>query len=294
MNSLQISYFLRLCKTGNISEAARQLFVAQPAVSKQIAALEKELGLQLFERTNRGVLLTPGGAQMYAFFSHMVEEYQTAFREAKRLMAGSMDSLEIGLLESLGLDELQSILQKMKGDHPQLELRLVRLDAGTLLQRLSTGQIDVAITFDHAVEHCSNVEHVEFLLEQSIFVISRDHPLARREQLRPQDLSGQVFCQTVGSDGAFADTYLHQLLALLGIKPKGYLTTDNLASGLEAVDTNFAVGLIDERIQLVHPERYRLIESGTYQSVVAVYSRDNKNPYISKLTRRLVEGYQTI
>ena len=58
MTSLQVRYFLHLCGTKSISETARQLFVAQPAVSKQIAALERELGTELFVRTNRGVELT--------------------------------------------------------------------------------------------------------------------------------------------------------------------------------------------------------------------------------------------
>ncbi len=61
MNSLQIQYFLHLCQTLSVSETARQLYVAQPAVSKQIAALEKELDVVLFDRTNRGVSLTPSG-----------------------------------------------------------------------------------------------------------------------------------------------------------------------------------------------------------------------------------------
>lgn len=61
MTSLQVRYFLHLCGTKRVSETARQLFVAQPAVSKQIAALERELGTALFVRTNRGVELTSAG-----------------------------------------------------------------------------------------------------------------------------------------------------------------------------------------------------------------------------------------
>ena len=62
MTSLQVRYFLHLCGTKSISETARQLFVAQPAVSKQIAALERELGTELFVRTNRGAQSASGTA----------------------------------------------------------------------------------------------------------------------------------------------------------------------------------------------------------------------------------------
>ena len=76
MNSLQIHYFLHLCRTGSFSETARQLFVAQPAVSKQIAGLEKELGFALFTRTNRGVSLTPGGQLLCEFFTEAEDTFQ--------------------------------------------------------------------------------------------------------------------------------------------------------------------------------------------------------------------------
>lgn len=79
-------------------------------------------------------------------------------------------------------------------------------------------------------------------------------------------------------------------MALLDIRPTGFLSVDNLASGLAAVETNLAVGLIDERVHLVHPERYRLIPSGTYQSVVCAWLEGNRNPHLPRLIQRLKEA----
>lgn len=287
MNSLQIHYFLHLGKTGNVSETARQLFVAQSAVSKQIAALERELDVQLFERTNRGVSLTPGGEQMYSFFAKASDEYARTRAEAQKAMSNRQDILRIGLMENLGLDELSPVIQALKERYPALEVRLMRLDVGALIKRLSDGQVDLAITFDHAVENRSGVRYAELFLEESMFIMSRAHPLASRENLKLQDFSGQIICQTVAQEGPFADKYLHSLLNALCIKPLGYLSVDNMASGLAAVETNYAIGLIDERSQLMHPERYRLIGSGTYQSVVAAYLESNKSPYAAELTKLL-------
>ena len=78
MTSLQVHYFLHLCGTKRISETARQLFVAQPAVSKQIAALERELGTALFVRTNRGVELTSAGECYRDFFSESDRKFHPA------------------------------------------------------------------------------------------------------------------------------------------------------------------------------------------------------------------------
>lgn len=290
MNSLQIHYFLHLCRTGSFSETARQLFVAQPAVSKQIAALEKELGFALFTRTNRGVDLTPGGQLLYEFFAEADQTFQRVRSEAERRMRDRREHLAVGVLESLGLEELPPVISSLRQDYPQLEISLARLDNPTLLEQLSGGKLDAAITFDHAMEGRSGVRYLELVLEQSLFVLSRDHPLARRETLSPRDLSGQIICETRSREGDGSDGYLRRLVGLLGIRPTGFLSVDNLASGLAAVETNLAVGLIDERVQLFHPERYRLIPSGTYQSVVCASLEGNRNPYIPQLAQRLKEA----
>ncbi|MBR1780933.1 MAG: LysR family transcriptional regulator [Oscillospiraceae bacterium] len=287
MNSLQIKYFLHLCRTHNVSETARQLYVAQPAVSKQIAALERELGFALFTRTNRGVALTPGGEEIYACLSQASAELQRAAARARRRMADERESLNIGILESLGLDELSDALAALRQQSPTLEVNLSRLSGGTLMRRLSEGRLDVAITFDHALEQRTGVVSAELLLDQSIFIISREHPLARKPDLSPADLSGEIICQNVSPEGDFYDRHLHQLLEMLHIRPRGYLSTENLASGLAAVETNLAVGLIDERIQLLHPERFRLIPSGTYQSIICAWMEDNRNPLIPCLAQAL-------
>lgn len=201
MNSLQIHYFLHLCRTGSISETARQLFVAQPAVSKQIAALERELGFALFHRTNRGVSLTPGGELLWNFFSEAEPAFQRVRAEAERRMQGQRERLAVGLLESLGLDELQSVLAGLRSQFPELEITLARLDNPTLLEQLSDGRLDAAVTFDHAMEGRAGVRYEELLLEQSLFVISRDHPLARLDNIVPQALSGQMICETRAREG---------------------------------------------------------------------------------------------
>lgn len=290
MNSLQIHYFLHLCRTGSFSQTARQLFVAQPAVSKQIAALEKELGFPLFTRTNRGVTLTEGGALLYEFFAQADQTFQQVCAEAARRMQGQRQRLAVGLLESLGMDELQQVIPALRQEVPHLEITLARLDNPTLLEQLSDGRLDAAITFDHAMEGRSGVRYVELMLEQSYFILSRDHPLARRATLSPQDLSGQIICETRSREGDGSDGYLRRLVSLLGIRPKVFLRVDNLASGLAAVETSQAVGLIDERVQLFDPKRYRVIPSGTYQSVVCASLEGNRNPYIPQLAQRLKEA----
>ena len=232
MTSLQVRYFLHLCGTKSISETARQLFVAQPAVSKQIAALERELGTELFVRTNRGVELTTAGACYYDFFSESDRKFRRLQAELRRAADLEQRSLAVGILENLGLDEVSDVIAQLRSQHPGLRLTVARLDNPTLLEQLFNGRLDAVITFDHALDHRTGVRYTELLLEQSCFLISREHPLAARPGLAVQD---------------------------------------------------HAIGLVDERAQLLHPERYRFLPSGTYQSIVCASLAENENPCIIQL-----------
>lgn len=286
MNRLQITYFLHLCGTLKISETARQLYVAQPAVSKQIARLEEELGYPLFLRTNRGLALTEAGQMMYEFFSKAAEQFNLADRAAKRSAAAADRELTVGILENLGLDEALSLIRELRETRPDISVKLVRLGNDALMRRLASQQIDIAITFDHAAEKEKNIRVEELLLEQSLFLLSRRHPLAQREPLTPQMLSGELFCESwLGEEGS--DEYLHRVIRLLGIRPRGFLTVENLASGIESIEANFTIGLIDERIQLPNPDRFLTVPTGIFLSIVAVTSNANTNTLIQPFVQQL-------
>ena len=165
MTSLQVRYFLHLCGTKRISETARQLFVAQPAVSKQIAALERELGTALFIRTNRGVELTSAGECYRDFFSESDRKFHCLQAELRRAADLERRSLAVGILENLGLDEVSDVIAQLRSQHPGLRLTVARLDNPTLLEQLFNGRLDAVITFDHALDHRTGVRYIELLLE---------------------------------------------------------------------------------------------------------------------------------
>lgn len=290
MTSLQVRYFLHLCGTKSISETARQLYVAQPAVSKQIAALERELGFPLFLRTNRGVEPTEGGAEIQRCLSEAERAFQASLARARKRMAAAEEQLSVGVLENLGLDELNGVVSGLR-QRKDVRIAVARLDNTSLLERLSTGRLDLIITFGHALEHRSGVQWVELLQEQSSFILSREHPLARRQPLLPEDLSGQCFCETCSREGDGSDGYLRQLIAHLGIQPGRFCMVDNLASGLAAVENDQAVGLIDERVQLLHPERYLRIPTGVCQSVVCASLTGRTSPILDEFVTLLRQAF---
>lgn len=293
MNDLQITYFLHLGKTLNITETARQLFVAQPSVSKQLARMERELGFLLFVRTNRGLALTDAGQIMLQFYSEERERFQRYHREAAKRSRQQNRILTVGVLENLGVDELFRVIHLMRAEQPEISINPVRLDNNHLMARLANHELDLAITFDHALMGPGAFQWEDLLLEQSLFIISKEHPKAKNPNLKLRELSGELFCHSWTGEEE-ADRYLHSLIEMLGITPRGYVTVENLASGLESIEANYTVGLVDERIQIPYPERFRTIGTGTYQSIVIAWDKENTNTLISPFVKHLKEQFPAL
>lgn len=282
MNSTQIRYFIHLSHTLNVSETARQLYVAQPAVSKQIAALEQEIGFPLFIRSNRGMKLTDAGVRLYEFFSSVEEEYVELKADIEKAMTPEKQTLNIGILENMVWGEIKEAVKDLKKLYPELTVNLSWHNNETLFKNMANGNLDAVIAFEHSIENRKGIFYKELMLEQAILIIDREHPLATKDKIQCSDLSGEIFCLPPSGDGIYEEGYTPHLLNLLKIKPGGYLPVDNMASGFAAVEMEKAVAIIDDRTDVSHPERFRFIETNTYQSLVIAYLKQNHSIYLQQ------------
>ncbi|MDF2788377.1 MAG: LysR family transcriptional regulator, partial [Neobacillus sp.] len=126
MNDTQINYFIELGKTLNFTKTAQNLYVSQPAVSKQILSLEKEFGVQLFERTNKDVYLTPEGKVFYDFFLDTSIRFQRTVKEVSKLSTTNKKNITVGLLEAWDISKhLQNITKSISSQYPNISLEFV-------------------------------------------------------------------------------------------------------------------------------------------------------------------------
>ena len=148
MELRQLRYFVAIADSGSFSKAAERVFVAQSALSHQLAQLEGELGAALFHRSRRGVTLTEAGSR---FFPHAV----SILRQAEEAMASarSMDGEPSGKVvfgiphsasDALALPLLRAVRQQL----PKVQLELTEELTGNLSKQLRTGQIQLAVLFD--------------------------------------------------------------------------------------------------------------------------------------------------
>jgi DNA-binding transcriptional LysR family regulator len=143
MDLRQMRYFVAVAECRSISVAARLVHVAQPALTRQMHALEDELGTSLFDRTTRGVKLTDAGKQLLADATKMLDDVATAMDRVRRAGRGEIGHLSIALpIRQGSVPEIAGILKAFRREVPGVSITLSHLLSEAQLKLLSTGQLD--------------------------------------------------------------------------------------------------------------------------------------------------------
>lgn len=145
MDLKQLKYFLCLAREGNVTRAARQLNIVQPALSMQIAKLEKSVGKQLFFRSAHGVSLTPAGETLTSLAASIIQNVDHAQEEMARLDGRISGRVSIGMITSAAQSTLAASTAKIAARYPEIQLLVCEGYTETLVEWVATGQLDIAI-----------------------------------------------------------------------------------------------------------------------------------------------------
>jgi DNA-binding transcriptional LysR family regulator len=145
MDLRQITYFMRVYDAGSFNKASRQAHVAQPALSVQIARLEEELNVVLFERHANGVVPTIAGRRFYEICQRIVSDMSAAKAEMAAFSKSVSGRLRVGLPPSACRTVLGQFLPRFADDHPNVEIVIHEAFSGTLTQWVLDGTVDFAI-----------------------------------------------------------------------------------------------------------------------------------------------------
>jgi LysR family nitrogen assimilation transcriptional regulator len=148
MEIRQLQYFLKIAEAGSLSRAAISTAVGQPVLSRLIKALENELGVQLFLRTGRGVVLSDAGKLLEHHARAVLTALEVAEGEYKALRYAPKEHVVIGLPPSVGAVLTSPLVRQFKRESPMGTLGIVEGFSGHVLDWLMSGQIDVAILYN--------------------------------------------------------------------------------------------------------------------------------------------------
>lgn len=191
MTITQIQAFLEVARCKNISEAAKRLYITQPALGRQLTAIERELNMQLMIRSNRGVRLTPAGIVLQEELEKAMEHVKTGISKAEQASYGYSGNLTIGLLEELDImDELVDVITYFEQNYPNINVKFKRNSFKALVDGLYDGSLDAAISLSINFLGCKGLELQDIRPCTPAFAVPISHPLAQKEILEFSDFRG--------------------------------------------------------------------------------------------------------
>lgn len=205
--------FETVVRTLNLTEAARDLHYAQSSVSEQIQALEKELGVQLIDRTQRRIRLTAEGSALSLYADRILKLVEEARFEVGRVG----EDLTVGALETISMRMLPAILQDFRSAHPQARIKLAQGNRGELYQAVGRGDMDLCLTFGKPPAD-RNLRAETLGRESLVVIVPPAHHLAAAQVIDLADLAGASFMATASGCG-FREMYDRSLAGKVALEP---------------------------------------------------------------------------
>jgi len=232
---------------GSFSAAAEALSFTQSAVSQQVAALEREAGAVLVERSARGVRLTDAGEAVVRHAEGILARLAEAESELEAIAGLRGGRLRMGAFESAAATIMPVAIAEFAKTHPAVELSMVLHEPQEAVAALRAGDIDLALTFGGGRQEDRDgdgVTHHHLLEDPMYLVLSRDHPLARKRAIRLADVAAEPWIG--GAPDCECNRMISQACLRHGFDPRIAFETDDYSAVQGFVAAGVGVSLIAE------------------------------------------------
>ena len=186
MELRQLKYFIASAETLNFTKAAQQLFVSQSTLSQQIQQLENALGVPLFERIGKRVILTANGEKFLPYARQTVFDARQGEQVIKDMVGIRTDTLRIGVTWG-DSDALVHTMTRYNRLYPQVRFTIFYREAHQLVQMLYNHEIDFALSFN-LLHNDDQIEQQEIFRTRLCAVVPHTHPLSRFSTISPEQL----------------------------------------------------------------------------------------------------------
>ncbi|GHV46223.1 LysR family transcriptional regulator [Spirochaetia bacterium] len=281
MKDFQIRYFLAIVNNGmSFTNASKVLYIAQPALSRNIATLEEELGLELFDTSNKNTIkLTTGGEYMYQFFTKYMDKLQEAILKARKLNNLENHELKIGVLSGWNIPEISERINIFSREHRKIFISIEANDSKGLEWGLFNKRYDLVIAMSSQFDDKKNLNVKSLFALKHMLLFSTSHKLASRQNLSILDFKNETLYVIDPEITPLAKSFNEAVCNLKGFVPKIKLMP-NLDSILLALESGLGYTMLDARHHIIHDPYYKHIEldlDAIQHNISAVWKKDNSN-----------------
>lgn len=243
MTSQQIEYFLQLAEELHYWRTSYKVNATQSVLSRQIKALEDELQLQLFVRSNRKVELTPAGRFLQQQWKPLMEQLHAAAHYARKIHQGEGGSIVINHPGSISYDILPDLLRRVSDALPDVKVELMQVKHSQEIDMLKRYEIDVCYS-RHLYENEELLTSKLVRHDSLALVVPEVYPIATVADITADALRHERFILTTLTDGETYQMRMHQFFATYGIEPEIRFESDFGSVIMSLVERKLGVSIM--------------------------------------------------
>ena len=279
MTLTQLESFLVLAQRLNFTQAAEDLFISQPALSRMISALEQELGIQLFYRSSRSVSLTPAGRSFAQECPRILDSFRAGVDAAMLAQQGFRGEVSVGILRDTFDSNAVQIYQRMAEEYPKIHIAFQELSHSDLIRAFMAGELDAIINYGEPLSQ-EETESIVLRRDRQCAVVPLRSPLAQMHSLRMEDLRDEDFVVMSRISSLPGHGLVWKMAAEAGFVPRVAAEANYVPSLLMMVACGMGVSTLTDNLEYLAEGMVRFIPLvGVPLSFHAfTWRRDNRNP----------------
>jgi hypothetical protein len=236
----QLEYFVALAHIKNFTKAAKSLNVSQPALSRSISRLEKDLNIPLFIRDSRKVNLTQYGQTFLTYAERILQELETARQDITNMAEPDSGVVNLSFMHSLGVYLVPELLKEFRKIYPKIQFRLSQNHSFLLSKQLFKGESDLCLCSSPI--NSEDIAWVPLLTEELFIIVPSTHPLAHRSSINITEVASEAFITLKPMYGLRTKT--EHIFEVASIRPKIRFEGDEIVTVASLVAANLGVSLV--------------------------------------------------
>jgi DNA-binding transcriptional LysR family regulator len=242
MNLDTLRIFCSVVSQRSFSRGAAVNQVSQSAATQAVRRLERELGVELIDRTKRPFVLTPAGELCYEAFRELVDMYEGVMARLQVVRGEVAGVVRVGAIYSVGLHDMSHCMREFLRRYPRAQIRLEFLHPARIYEAVLSGELDLGVI--SYPQSSAEIDVIPLREERMVLVFSPSHRFADRTEVKAQELNGEAFIAF--ERGLVIRKHIERYLREHNVNVRVAMAFDNIETIKQAVEVEAGISILPE------------------------------------------------
>ena len=292
MDLRHFRYFQAVAEELSFSKAALRLRIAQPALSRAVQELERDVGVSLLDRNRRATRLTPAGAVLLGETGVLLERLEVALSRVRRTASGEEGELRLGYIGPPTRSFLGGLLKEYRERYPRVTVILEERTPERVWEMVSQGRLSVGLTRPVLAHEALGLRTLLLRQERMCAAVPAWHPLAKVTALNWRQLAGEPIIMLARREGAGSHDTIMAAFQDAHFTPKIVHTPSIIGTVLQYVEAGAGIGIVPETVETANsPVKLIPLKPHATVPLVMVWAGEGDDPAV-KAFREMVKDWQ--